>query len=419
MGLMALREKQSDLAGTIASLTKDLESVRVKVKEATNEELMAQLEADRDTMNAALDAAKTELSETEEEIEEEEAKVKALADKGTKQMQKKKAAETIDVENYLASEQAMADFESVIRETAGEDREDVQKAWQESLATKGITNAELLLPKGVITAIEDAFENAGEIFAVFDHTGLVTYRSAMNTASGRARGHKKGNEKNERDITLKDKEVRAMFIFDYFKVDKETLKENQETGALMKYLMKEMPRALVAEIERAAVIGDGRADDDNYKIKTFEPVIKADAAYVTKKESSDDLMTDLVLLDAEITAEGDRYLFMSRQTLGKMKVAKNPVGQFLYPLGTDFAALLGVKKIFTPEWFTEENTDALAIEVVGKAYKLVGDKTIDSHENFVLAVNKHEFLQEIYSGGALMKPKSAGYLVAKKKGKKE
>lgn len=38
MGLMALREKQSDLAGTIANLTKDLESVRVKVKEATNEE---------------------------------------------------------------------------------------------------------------------------------------------------------------------------------------------------------------------------------------------------------------------------------------------------------------------------------------------------------------------------------------------
>lgn len=98
MGLMALREKQSDLAGTIASLTKDLESVRVKVKEATNEELMAQLEADRDTMNAALDAAKAELSETEEEIEEEEAKVKALADKGAKQMQKKKATETIDVE---------------------------------------------------------------------------------------------------------------------------------------------------------------------------------------------------------------------------------------------------------------------------------------------------------------------------------
>ena len=126
MGLMALREKQSDLAGTIASLTKDLESVRVKVKEATNEELMAQLEADRDTMNAALDAAKTELSETEEEIEEEEAKVKALADKGAKQMQKKKAAEMIDVEKYLASEQAMADFETVIRETAGEDRDDVQ-----------------------------------------------------------------------------------------------------------------------------------------------------------------------------------------------------------------------------------------------------------------------------------------------------
>jgi len=51
-----------------------------------------------------------------------------------------------------------------------------------------------------------------------------------------------------------------------------------------------------------------------------------------------------------------------------------------------------------------------AIAFVPKAYKVVGDVTVRGFENFNLAYNKNEYLNEVYIGGALTVPFSGAYL---------
>jgi len=51
-----------------------------------------------------------------------------------------------------------------------------------------------------------------------------------------------------------------------------------------------------------------------------------------------------------------------------------------------------------------------AIAFTPKAYKVVGDVTVRGFENFNLAYNKNEYLNEVYIGGALTVPFSGAYL---------
>ena len=111
---MNLAEKREKLAGlrsaitekqkTVSKLEKDLDGVKVKVKEATSEELIDQLEADRKTINDALDAAKADLqstqddaNQTESDIDDEEKTLEEISKKGISSMadNKNKAANEI------------------------------------------------------------------------------------------------------------------------------------------------------------------------------------------------------------------------------------------------------------------------------------------------------------------------------------
>ncbi|MCM0582788.1 hypothetical protein H9L19_06805 [Weissella diestrammenae] len=416
--LLELREKQTSLMSDIAGYEKQLDGMKIKVKEATAEDQIAQIEKDQETVNTALEAAKTELQDVDSEAETVEEEMKSLAMKGKQKMAEDKNKTITPAKDYLKSKAAMEDFANIIAKNAGADKEDVAKAWEKNLATKGITNPESILPQAVVTAISDAFENSGSLFATLSKTGLTVYREAYNTVTdetGRANGHKRGKDKQEQVITLSDKTIRAQYIYKYITLDRETLRENQDTGAIIKYVLQELPQRIVMELERAAIIGDGRLKDADDKVTSYEAVVDADAAYTAKMTRTDAaLLVDLINLDAEITAEGSRYLVMNRRTLASMKTTLDANGNLAYPVGTDFAALLGVKAIFTPDWF-EEGTDGapMVVEYVGDAYKIVGDSTIDSYDNFILAKNKHEYLQEIYSGGALVKPKSGAVLLAK------
>ncbi len=298
-------------------------------------------------------------------------------------------------------------------ETGGRDR--FKKAWTGRLREKVITNPELILPEPVVRAITDAFEKAGGIFATFSYTGLTSLKIALNTNmtdTSRAKGHKKGTTKEEQVITLATKEIRAQYIYKYITLDRETLRENQDTGAIIKYVLEELPQRIIAEIERAAILGDGRLGTADDKISSYEAIVRTTAdTYVSVQTESGDLLSDIVKMDATVTAPGNRYLVMSRQTLAEIKLLANG-GGLIFPIGTDIASALGFSQIFTPDFMPSGPGlgTPTVIEYVGEAYKTVGDSTMDSYENFILAQNKNEFLMEIYTGGGLTVPKSAAVL---------
>lgn len=427
--LANLNSKISEKQGTVDKLEKDLSGVRLKVKEATSAELIDQLEADRKTINDALDAAKadldaaqTEADDTQSEIDDEEKALEEIYEKGKKQMQisKNKAAEGATA--YLKTKQAVSDFANVLKANMGADSEDVKKAWENHLTTKGITNPEALLPEGVITSITDAFDKS-VLWGLLKKSGLTVLKRGINintSATSRARGHKAGTEKKEQDITLVTKEVRAQYVYKYITLDKETLREN-DTNAIINYVLSELPVQIVNEIERAIVIGDGRATDAEDKITKLEAIVDASTADVVPDTTNttgafkavshltgattDNVLDLLVDADEAIKAEGDRVVFAKRSFVSKLKKLKDTNGAFMFPFGADLAAALGVKGLFTPSWM--EASDYDFVEFALPAYELVGDNTIDSFDNFILQKNKYEYLQEIYVGGALTVRESA------------
>lgn len=424
----SLGEKQSK----VETLTKELDGIKSLVLKAEDDDKLSQLEADRKTVNDALDAAKADLQstsddadETKSEIEEEEKSLSEIYKKGQEVMNKKKNDVGATGTAYLKTKEALTDFANVLKANMGSDSADVKKAWEDHLTTKGVTNPEALLPDAVVDSITDAFDQS-VLWNKLKKSGLTVLKRGVNIntgASSRARGHKVGKDKQEQDITLVTKTVRAQYVYKYITLDKEMIREN-DTNAIINYVLSELPVQVVNEIERAVVIGDGRDANADDKITEIESVAEASTedkapdtnnkagsfkavSHITAK-SGDNVLDALIDLDSEITAVGTRILFAKRSFMRAIKKLKDTNGAFLFPVGTNFAQALGVSDIETPTWMDDSTYDA--VEFVIDAYAVVGDTSISSYDNFILQKNKQEYLQEIYVGGALVVRESGATL---------
>lgn len=383
--------KQKDLLKSLTIEDTQYNDIKKKVETLVNEVTSLQ----EDITNLATN------------IETEEKALNVLSD----EYNKTKSLKSDGKNEYLKSKQAVLDFANILKK--GMDGKDTRKAWEEHLKSKGVTNPELLLPEAIVTEINNALGNSGAIYKTFDDTGLTVFKVMHDTQSDgseRAKGHKRGTTKTEENITLTEKEIRAQYIYKYLTLDKETIREQQDSGALIKYVMKELPQKVVMEIERAAIVGDGRTGG-NDQITKIEAITAADDYYVTKTDATANFYEDIILnLRGKIKAEGAKYLVMSTDSLSELQLAKDGAGHYIFPAGLDIAKTLGVEAIFTPTWMDSVKDKVKAVMYVGKSYKLVGDKDLSSYNNFLLSTNKEEYLMEIYKGGALTENKSAAVL---------
>ena len=309
--------------------------------------------------------------------------------------------------NYLETHEAMNDYAKILEKFAGANANEVKKAWADHVAHKGISNVEVLLPGAMVSAISDGIEKSGTIWNILNKTGLTVRRIDAETAGARAQGHKRGTTKKEATLTFTDRVIRAGFIYDYLKLNKEDIVENRDTGALVKFVLETLPKRIIAEIERAVVIGDGRSGEDD-KINSFVSILEdaKNSVFATEytPTTGEPLYKSIVKAAANIVAEGDVYLVMSKSAKADLKLSETKSGALVFPLGGDIAGTLEVKEIFTPSWFAPEGVQAVMF--VGDAYETVGDNSIEAYTNFSLSQNKQEYLQEIYAGGALTKVKS-------------
>lgn len=326
------------------------------------------------------------------------------------------------VENYLKTRKSVEDFAQVLVENAGKTAQDVKDAWEQHIVDSGIsmgvTNPEILLPNALITEIEDAFAEGGEIWNLVNKTGLSVFRAAWDTVTGedsRAKGYNRDDEdeKQEEVITIADRVLRPQFIYKYIVLDKEDIKEQKDTGALVRYVLSELPRRIVRELERAIVIGDGRASNSPLKVKSFLS-LKADAAGAGTfarqytPASGESKYESLLRARDLVKADGAKHLITKTGFLTDILLMQSVSGGFMFAPGTDIARALGFAGNVEPDWFddsTDPENDAYIW--VPSAYKTVGDNSIEAFTNFTLKTNQQEYLQEIYSGGALTKLKAA------------
>lgn len=358
----------------------------------------------------------TEQSEPEESTDNNPEEDTEMDPKDIAKMQIKEPADPAAVDkgtvvNYLDTPKALEDFADVLVAQAGAGAAAVREAWMDKLEANGVqmavTGVDKLFPTPVVEAIESAFKAGGPIWNLVDKTGLDAYNTAWDTNTDGALGHQAGKDKKEATIAIENRVLEGQYIYKYLTLDKETIRKNKSTGSLLRYVLQELPKRIIASIERAIVIGDGLNDSSDDKIKSFVSV-KADAkagnvfakTYTPKAKES--RRTSILNAMDLIEAEGDVYIVAKRGYITSLKDERGGDGHMLYTPGVNILEDLELAGKITPQWFNDTNdADNDAYLIVLNRYKVVGDQSIESYTNFALKQNKHEYLQEIFAGGGL------------------
>jgi ATP-dependent Clp protease protease subunit len=329
------------------------------------------------------------------------------------------------MKDYLKSKESMEAFARVLEEQAGKTSDDVKAAWKNHLEVKlGVTNPEIFLPTALISEIEDAFKAGGEIWNRVIKTGADVFRAAWDSEDdpssedGRARGYNRADqeEKAEQVLTIADRVLRPQFVYKYITLNKEDVKNQRSTGALVRYVLSELPRRIIRELERAIVIGDGRAPGSDYKISSFVAITTDAAANNVFAEEytpgvGESHYESVLRASDQLEADGPVVLISRKGYMTDMYLERNENGGLVFNPGTNLRQVLSLDTNLTPDWF-EEQDDYDAILVVLSGYKTVGDASIESFTNFILKTNKQEYLQEVWAGGGLTMRKAAVAIVA-------
>ncbi|MCL2536956.1 MAG: phage major capsid protein [Coriobacteriia bacterium] len=420
MNLKDKHERLEDLQAQKVHKQKEIAALEDKVKAASEDDVET-LQKEAKAMNESAEKLSTEITELEADIAKTHAVLDEVGNGIADGRSKSKIEAQSSGKDYLDTKQALLDYAKIIADNVGKDLHEVNKSWADHLASKGVTNPDVLLPRAVINKIVDRFEDPSGIFGSLNrHAGFSVWSNMLNVATGdstRARGHKRGKDKKEQEITLKEKVARAGYVYKYITIPKDLVKEAQASGAaLLAYILDELPKRVITEIERAVVIGDGRASTDDSKVKSFEAIVDADTGYKVDIAATGVLFRDIMLAVSGIKAEGPKYLVINSTEFAKLKVDLDNNGALRFPIGTDFESMFGVAAIFTPEWMdaAEEEGDPVAVIYAGDAYDVVGDNIIESYENFILKKNSNEYLAELWAGGALLSPDAAAVVVAPK-----
>lgn len=346
-----------------------------------------------------------------------------------------------DRKTWLDSEDALVAFERDLRDTDNLGVKAFNDRWAKTVASKmgetasfvgGVGQGDVtkLIPTGAISVIEDALNTRGSgLWTLFNKTGLDTLTIGANstdlsTDAGRAHGYAPsayGTNKKEETITLIKRALNAEYTYKYIRLNKGDVRKTQRPGALVKYVLSELPNRIIQTIEKQAVLGSFDADMSHFRsILTDSKDSASEWAgnkFAKTQEHADDgvLLYDFVRAAAKVKASGAKVLVTKSETVAELLLSLDANGRSLLPLGNaGLAGVLGVSQIITPEWWYDtDDATALGVIFTPSNYDVVGDTSIEAFTNFALQTNTNEYLQELYAGGGLAKENSAAVIVKK------
>lgn len=336
-----------------------------------------------------------------------------------------------DRKTWLDSPDAMAAFERTLVDNDNKGIEAFHKQWADTVSRNmadtasfgvGKTDVDKFIPTEAITTISDALNTRGSgLWNLFRKTGMDRLTIGGNilglTEETRAHGYpvaSYGSKKKDQTPSFVKRELTADYTYKYITLNKGDIRRTQKPGALLRYILSELPNYIVQTSERQAVLG-GYEDMAHFRS------ITADAAD-TKSEwagnkfaltytlTDDAPLMGFVKASHMVRAQGNKVLVCNADTVADLLLSANANGNTYIALGGDdtLARALGVSQIITPEWWTEEDDKTVAGVVMSAShYALVGDTSVESFTNFALQTNTNEYLQEIYAGGGLDAEKSA------------
>lgn len=385
-------------------------------------------EAPAEADKATAEEAKTEESETkEEETKQEEpqmAESEAVAktDKLTSPVVvvKDKAAtqEAAAVKyDWLHSEAGHKAFADTLKQV-GRLGAEFNTAWRQvasqHMSLDGITG--LPNPAPVEQYFVDALKKSDGIIAHFEFINSKSFRVNVLSSESRAQGHRKGDTKVNQQVTNQFRDALVKMVYKRLDLDATELYENP---GLIDFRSRELVEAIIAEIERAAIIGDGREapNDSNPDYRLFDGTrglysVLADckagsgigATLASSVSVKGNLYDGVTTAKGSIKTEGGQILIVKGQKITDMRLEKVSNGYLVQP-GARIEDILGVERVYSPSWM--DNADVDAILLVDRAYKHGGERNIRVRADFDTATNTDILLDETPRWGTLAVAKSA------------
>lgn len=334
-------------------------------------------------------------------------------------------------ETWLDSTDAMAAFERALIDNDNKGVEAFHKQWTDTVsrnmadtASFGVdkTDVDKFIPTEAITTINDALNTRGSgLWNLFRKTGMdrLTIGGNILGLSDATRAHgypvsSYGSKKSEQTPSFVKRELTADYTYKYITLNKGDIRRTQKPGALLRYILSELPNYIIQTIERQVVLG-GYDDMAHFRAITTDAVDKASDWAGEKFARTYTLTEDTPLMgfvkaSHMVRAQGNKVLVCNADTVADLLMSADANGNSFIALGGDdtLARALGVSQIITPEWWTAEDDKKVAGVVMSAShYALVGDTSVESFTNFALQTNTNEYLQEIYAGGGLDAEKSA------------
>ena len=343
-----------------------------------------------------------------------------------------------DRKTWLDSDDAMIAFERALINTDNKGVEAFHREWADTVnrsmsdtASFGVAadNVNKFIPTEAITTISDALNTRGSgLWNLLRKTGMDRLTIGGNiaglTEQTRAHGYPVGSygtKKKEQVLSFVKRELQADYTYKYINLNKGDIRRTQRPGALLRYVLQELPNYIVQTIERQITLG-GYTDMAHFRSVVTDAADKSSewkgnrfALSYTMTDNTP--LMDFVRASHMVRAQGNKVLLCNADTVADLLMSANANGNTYIALGGDdtLARALGVNQIITPEWWTDtDDTTTMGVIMAASHYAVVGDTSIEAFTNFALSTNTNEYLQEIYAGGGLDAEKSA--VVIKPKG---
>ena len=329
--------------------------------------------------------------------------------------------QTEPMENYLKTKNSVHDFAETIRNSRTAD--EFKMNWNEMLSKNGITVASgsepAFMPEAVKGMINDIWERNSDWLKDLNDTGAKSFYVRHNTSdqtaeNSRAKCWKKGDTKVGQTITVAAKLLQGQFIYKIQEIDLKTKFDSDE--ALINYVIGELVDQILYEIKRAILVGDGRANDSDYKISSFEAIAKSstDAYTTVSTATSDFLVDDMRAMVDNIINDNNKpiYVFMSKTDLRTLaRVQASSTSTPVYLSTEQVAEQIGATRIITTDLL---GSDYKAVAFIPSEYYLVGENILNpslmtQHDIYK---NVDVYRYECVAGGGINQMKSSAVLKA-------
>ena len=323
--------------------------------------------------------------------------------------------------DWLYSKAGKKAFADTLKQAGGRLNGTFDAMWRAKVAehtNDAITG--LALPVDVESMFISALGNSDGIISHFQSVnakGLsLNLIDAASDEAGRAKGHKKGDAKADQELTDVIRAVYCKMVYKRLALDAMDLYENPE---LIEFRAQELVQNIIKEIERAAIIGDGRSapSGSNPDYRMFDGTnrgffsIAADAAAstgfgtkVATAVTGANLYEGVVKGRSAIKTEGAQYIVAKSSAIENLLLQTTSNGYFVQP-GQRVEDVLQVSRVYTPAWMDNATVDAVL--VVDNAYKMIGEANIRVRSDFDTSTNQDILLDETPRGGSLGEFKSA------------